>query len=57
VNFFGFWVFEIPLAYWLAIHQGMHSNGVYWSIVIAEGSIAVASIILFKQGRWKQRMI
>ena len=57
VNFFGFWVLEIPLAYWLAIHQGMHSNGVYWSIVIAEGSIAVASIILFKQGRWKQRMI
>ncbi len=57
VNFFGFWVLEIPLAYWLAIHQGMHSNGVYWSIVIAEGSIAVASIILFKRGRWKQRMI
>ncbi|HEY4709403.1 MAG TPA: MATE family efflux transporter [Candidatus Acidoferrales bacterium] len=57
VNFFGFWMFEIPLAYWLAIRQGMHSNGVYWSIVIAEGSIAVASIILFKRGRWKQRMI
>jgi putative MATE family efflux protein len=57
VNFFGFWMFEIPLAYWLAIHQGMHSNGVYWSIVIAEGSIAVASIILFRRGRWKQRMI
>jgi putative MATE family efflux protein len=57
VNFFGFWMLEIPLAYWLAIHQGMRSNGVYWSIVIAEGSIAVASIILFKHGRWKQRMI
>jgi putative MATE family efflux protein len=57
VNFFGFWMFEIPLAYGLAIHQGMHSNGVYWSIVIAEGSIAVASIILFRRGRWKQRMI
>jgi putative MATE family efflux protein len=57
VNFFGFWVFEIPFAYWLAIHQGWHSNGVYWSIVIAEGSIAVASIVLFKRGRWKQRMI
>jgi putative MATE family efflux protein len=57
VNFFGFWMFEIPLAYWLAIHRGMHSNGVYWSIVIAEGSIAVASIILFKRGRWKQRKI
>jgi putative MATE family efflux protein len=57
VNFFGCWLFEIPLAYWLAIRLGMHSNGVYWSIVIAEAAIAAASIILFKQGRWKQRMI
>src|SRR5271154_5379984 len=57
VNLFGFWLFEIPLAYWLAIHLGMRSNGVYWSIVIAEGAIAVASVILFKRGRWKQRLI
>ncbi|MGH9645444.1 MAG: MATE family efflux transporter, partial [Bryobacteraceae bacterium] len=57
VNFFGFWLFEIPLAYWLAIHRGLHSNGVYWSIVIAEGAIAVASILLFRRGRWKQREI
>jgi putative MATE family efflux protein len=57
VNFFGFWLFEIPLAYWLAIHRGLHSNGVYWSIVIAEGAIAVASILLFKRGRWKQQKI
>jgi putative MATE family efflux protein len=57
VNFFGFWLFEIPLAYWLAIREGMHSGGVYWSIVVAEGSIAVASVLLFRQGRWKQRKI
>lgn len=57
VNFFGCWVFEIPLAWWLAIRLGMHSNGVYWSIVIAEAAIAAASIILFKRGRWKRRMI
>jgi MATE family, multidrug efflux pump len=57
VNFFGFWIFEIPLAYWLAIHQGWHSKGVYWSIVIAEGAIAAASIVLFRRGKWKQRMI
>jgi MATE family, multidrug efflux pump len=57
VNFFGFWMLEIPLAYWLAIHQGMHSNGVYWSIVIAEAGVAVASILLFRRGLWKKRMI
>ena len=57
VNFFGFWLFEIPLAYWLAIRESMHSNGVYWSIVIAEGAIAGASVLLFRRGRWKQRKI
>jgi len=57
VYFFGFWLFEIPMAYWLAIPMGLRSNGVYISIVIAECSIAVASIILFKQGRWKKQQI
>jgi len=57
VYFFGFWLLEIPLAYWLAIPLGLRSNGVYIAIVIAECSIAVASIILFKRGRWKQQEI
>src|SRR5204863_2891511 len=33
VNLFGFWLFEIPLAYWLAIKMGLQSKGVYFSIV------------------------
>lgn len=57
VNFFGFWLLEIPLAYWLAIHQRLGSNGVYVSIVIAEGAIAVASVMLFRQGNWKKQQI
>ena len=57
VNFFGFWLLEIPLAYWLAIPLHMHSNGAFFAIAIAEGSMAVASAILFKQGRWKRKKI
>jgi len=57
VYFFGFWLLEIPLAYCLAIPLGFRSNGVYIAIVIAESAIAAASIILFKQGRWKQQQI
>jgi putative MATE family efflux protein len=57
VNFFGFWLFEIPLAYWLAIPEGFRSNGVFLSIVVAECAIAVASVILFRRGRWKTRQI
>jgi putative MATE family efflux protein len=57
VNFFGFWLFEIPLAYGLAITLHMRSNGVFFSIAIAESSMAAASAILFKQGRWKKQKI
>ncbi len=57
VNFFGFWLFEIPLAYWLSIPAHMHSNGVFFSIAIAESSMAIASAILFKRGKWKKQKI
>jgi len=57
VNFFGFWLLEIPLAYWLAIRGHMRSNGAFWAIVVAECSIAATSAILFKQGRWKKQKI
>jgi Na+-driven multidrug efflux pump len=46
-------VLEIPLAYWLAIQMRLHSNGVFFSIVIAETAIAGASAALFKRGKWK----
>ena len=57
VNFFGFWLLEIPLAYWLAIPLHMRSNGAFFSIAIAETAMAAVSAILFKQGRWKNRTI
>jgi putative MATE family efflux protein len=57
VNFFGFWLLEIPLAYWLAIPLHMRSNGAFFSIAIAETAMAAVSAILFKQGRWKKRTI
>ncbi|MBZ5574210.1 MAG: MATE family efflux transporter [Acidobacteriia bacterium] len=57
VNLFGFWLLEIPLAYWLAVPMQLHSNGVFFSIVVAEGAIAAASAVLFKRGRWKTQQI
>jgi putative MATE family efflux protein len=57
VNLFGFWLLEIPMAYWLAVPAGLHSNGVYFSIVIAQAAMAAASILLFKQGRWRRQRI
>jgi putative MATE family efflux protein len=57
VHFFGFWVLEIPLAYFLAIPGHVGANGVYISIVVAECAIAAAGILLFRRGRWKGKQI
>ena len=57
VFFFGYWMLEIPLAYWLSIRTGLHANGVYWAIMFAEAAIAGAGILLFRRGKWKQAKI
>src|SRR5208283_5537710 len=57
VNFFGFWVLEIPLAWWLAIHQELHSKGVFFAIVVAQAAVAAAGILLFRRGKWKGQQI
>ena len=57
VNFFGFWVLELPLAWFLAVPLHMHAEGAFLSIVIAECSMAAAGIVLFRQGRWKKQKI
>lgn len=57
VHFFGFWLLEIPLAYFLAIPAHVGANGVYISIVVAEAAIAAAGILLFRRGTWKGKLI
>ena len=57
INFFGFLLLEIPLAYALAISLDLRSNGVYLAILISEAAIAGVSIILFRRGRWKGQQI
>jgi putative MATE family efflux protein len=53
INFFGFWLFQIPVAYLLAIVLDIGTPGVYAAISIAESAIAVAGIIIFRRGKWK----
>ena len=57
VNSIGFIVFEIPLAYALAVPLDMRSNGVSWAITVSESAIAVAMVLLFRRGRWKAKKI
>jgi putative MATE family efflux protein len=57
LNFFVFWVFEIPAAYVLAYYFGLGPEGVFWAITVAFSLLAIASAVLFKRGKWKEKKI
>ena len=54
VNFFGFWVLEIPLAWFLAVPMHVGVEGAFLAFVIAQFAIAGTSVVLFRRGRWKR---
>lgn len=53
LNFFGFWMFQIPLAYVLSKYFNMGPKGVFISIPAAETLITIVAFVLFKRGKWK----
>jgi putative MATE family efflux protein len=57
LNFFVFWMFEIPLAYLLAYYFEMKANGVFWAIFLAFSMLTVVSAIAFKRGKWKLQKV
>jgi len=53
LNLCGYWLFQIPLAYVLAVKLNLGADAVFWAIAVAESAMAVAAIIIFRQGKWK----
>jgi len=57
INFFCYWLFQIPLAFALAAWSSLGPTGVFIAITVAESLIAVVGIIVFRRGAWKTRAI
>lgn len=53
INFFCFWLFEIPLAYLLAIVLDMKIYGISIAIVAAETALTLTAWYYFRKGKWK----
>lgn len=53
INFFCFWVFQTPLAYFLALGLDMKSAGAVLAIPISETVLALVAWYFFKRGKWK----
>lgn len=57
INLFSFWLFEIPLAWFMAIALNMGLKGASFAIVIAESFLALIAFLLFRRGKWKLREV
>lgn len=57
LNFFSFWMLELPLAYALAMRLGFGERGVFYAIVAADTVFSIAGTIVFRRGKWKHRKI
>jgi putative MATE family efflux protein len=57
INLCCYWLFQIPLAYSLAIPFGFGAKGVFVAITISESVLAVVSVIVFRRGKWKTREV
>lgn len=57
INFFGFWLLQIPLGYLLAKYFELGPTGVFIAIPVAETSISIAALIIFRRGRWKLKKV
>lgn len=57
INLVCFWLWEIPLAYGLAILAGWGPRGVFVAITVAFSTLALVSAALFRRGRWKLQTV
>jgi Na+-driven multidrug efflux pump len=56
INLFVFWLWEIPLAWWLSVRAGLGPRGVFVALTVAYSTLAVVSAV-FRTGRWKTQKV
>jgi putative MATE family efflux protein len=54
ISIIGFWIFQIPFAYFLAKGLDLRSTGAIIAVPAAETLIALVAFYYFKKGTWKE---
>lgn len=57
INFFCYWMFQIPLAWFLAMVVGLGPTGIFSSIPAAETVMTITAMVVFRRGAWKEKKI
>jgi putative MATE family efflux protein len=55
LNFFCFWLGQIPLAWLLAKPLGLGPTGVFIAVPLSFSVLALWSAVLFRRGRWREK--
>ncbi len=57
LNFFCFWLGQVPLAWLLSRVLGLDALGVFISVPVSYSVLALWSRVLFRRGDWKQKKV
>lgn len=57
LNFFCFWLGQVPLAWLLAKPLGLGPTGVFIAVPVSFTVLTLWSAVLFHRGKWKQRKV
>ena len=57
INLACYWLFQIPLAAFLAFPAGIGFNGIFYAVPAAEFALAALSIWMFRKGKWKTQKV
>ncbi len=57
INLFCFWAGQLPIAWWLAFHTKLASNGIFMAIAVSQSLIAIIGMLAFRRGKWKLQKV
>jgi Na+-driven multidrug efflux pump len=57
INFFSFWIVQVPLAYVLALGSGLGPVGVFWAVFVSDVLAGILGVFFFRRGSWKSKMV
>jgi putative MATE family efflux protein len=57
INFFCFWIVQVPLAYLLALTLEIGPEGVFWAVFFSDLLAGIVGVLMFRRGSWKTRTL
>ena len=57
INFFVYWVLQLPLAWGLGVTFGYGPQGVFAAVAICQVVLAAVGVLVFRRGKWKTKAV